>query len=132
MKKVAKKTAKRKAKKRSNPSSTIKLPLTKEELGALEFLRSRYESARILLDAYDEDNKTWNMNVVAQAFIVTKGDGGNLGVVPNTGRALQNKISELFGTVLDNSDALDLNIQISLDKVLNKSNNTKYKGELYY
>ena len=112
-----KKIAKRKAKKRSNPSA-IKLPLTKEELGALEFLRSRYESARILLDAYDEDDKTWNMNVVAQAFIATKEDGGNLGVVPNTGRALQNKISELFGIVIDNNDELSLDVQMKLMRVL--------------
>ena len=113
-----KKIAKRKAKKRSNPSTKIKLPLTKEELGALEFLRSRYESARILLDAYDEDDKTWNMNVVAQAFIATKEDGGNLGVVPNTGRALQNKISELFGIVIDNNDELSLDVQMKLMRVL--------------
>lgn len=119
MKKVAKKTAKRKTKKRSNPTgATIKLPLTKEELGALEFLRTRYDSARILLDAYDEDNKTWNMNVVAQAFIATKEDGGNLGVVPNTGRALQNKISELFGIVIDNNDELSLDVQMKLMRVL--------------
>jgi hypothetical protein len=114
MKKVAKK---RKTRTRSNPSS-IKLPLTKEELGALEFLRSRYESARILLDAYDEDDKSWNMNVVAQAFIATKEDGGNLGTVPNTGRVLQNKISELFGTVLDNSDELSMDVQMKLMRVL--------------
>lgn len=108
-----------KPRKRKNPSlAKVKLPLTKEELGALEFLRSRYESARILLDAYDEDDKTWNMNIVAQAFIATKEDGANLGTVPNTGRLLQNKISELFGTVLDNSDELSLDIQMKLAKVL--------------
>ena len=108
-----------KPRKRKNPSkSFVKLPLTKEELGALEFLRSRYESARILLDAYDEDDKTWNMNIVAQAFIATKEDGGNLGTVPMAGRLLQNKISELFGTVLNDSDELPLDIQMKLTKVL--------------
>ena len=116
---MKKKVKPRKASKtRRNPSTSVKLPLTKEELGALEFLRSRYESARILLDAYDEDDKTWNMNIVAQAFIATKEDGGNLGTVPNTGRLLQNKISELFGTVLDNSDELSLDIQMKLARVL--------------
>jgi hypothetical protein len=119
MKKVAKKTAKRKPVKRRNPSAVaVKLPLTKEELGALEFLRTRYESARILLDAYDEDDKMWNMDVVAQAFIATKEDGGNLGTVPNTGRALQNKISELFGTVIENNDELSLDVQMKLMRVL--------------
>ena len=124
MKKVAKKTAKRKTAKRKsarrNPSTTIKLPLTSEEIATLEFLRSRYDSARILLDAYDEDSKTWDMNILAEAFIATKGDGGNLGVVPNTGRALQNKISELFGIIIDNNDELDINVQVRLMAVLGK------------
>ena len=124
MKKVAKKTAKRKTAKRKsakrNPSTNIKLPLTGEEIATLEFLRSRRESARILRDAYDEDNKTWDMNIVAEAFIATKDDGGKLGTVPNTGKILQNKISELFGIVIDNNDELDINVQVRLMEVLGK------------
>ena len=73
---MKKKVKPRKASKtRRNPSTSVKLPLTKE-------------------------------------------DGGNLGTVPNTGRLLQNKISELFGTVLDDSDDLSLDIQMKLAKVL--------------
>jgi hypothetical protein len=89
-----------KPRKRKNPSlDKVKLPLTKDELGALEFLRSRYESARILLDAYDEDDKTWDPEIVVSAFIATREDGGNQGTVPNTGKVLQNKIWELFKLV---------------------------------
>ena len=109
MKKVAKKTAKRKAikrkvtrrvPKRSNPDGSVKLPLTEVEIATLEFLRSRYDSARILLDAYDEDSKTWDLRIVTQAYIATKEDGGDLGTVPNTGDELQDKIYTLFGMAL--------------------------------
>lgn len=104
MKKVAKKTAKRKTIKRvsrrPNPNGFAKLPLTEVEIATLEFLRSRYDSARILLDAYDEDSKTWDLRIVTQAYIATKEDGGDLGTVPNTGDELQDKIYTLFGMAL--------------------------------
>jgi hypothetical protein len=98
-KKVTKRTAKR-GSKRSNPDGSVRLPLTNEEIATLGWLRSRYESARILLDAYDEDNKTWDLKIVTQAYIATKEDGGDLGTVPNTGDELQDKIYTLFGMAL--------------------------------
>lgn len=105
MKKIAKrKPVKRKTTKRvsrrSNPDGSVKLPLTNEEIATLEFLRSRYDSARILLDAYDEDSKTWDLRIVTQAYIATKEDSGDLGTVPNTGDKLQDKIYTLFGMAL--------------------------------
>ena len=109
MKKVAKKIAKRKpvkrkttkrVPKRPNPNGSVKLPLTNEEIATLEFLRSRYDSARILLDAYDEDSKTWDLRIVTQSYIATKEDGGDLGTVPNIGDELQDKIYTLFGMAL--------------------------------
>ncbi len=104
--------------KRKNPATSVKLKLNNEELSTLELLRTRYDSPRILLDAYDDKNGSWDMNIVARAFIATKDDGGKIGTVPNISGNLKKSILELFGIVIDNNSKLDINTQMDLMKVL--------------
>lgn len=109
----------KKRSKRSNPKYEITKPLTDEELATLGWISGKYESASILVDAYNEDDGTWDMNIVARALIATLGDGGNFGTVPLIGAGLKRKIESLFVKILKNDEKLDMNIQIDLSEAQN-------------
>lgn len=119
-KKVKPRTTKKqpvKRKTRPNPGAFIKLSLSDEEVNALFFLKSRYESARILLDAYDEETGNWDLDIVARAYIATKDDGGDIGTVPGIGGDLKVKVSRLFKILREQSDKLDMRTYRDLMKV---------------
>lgn len=103
--------------KRRNPTSwKVKKTLTPNELSTLSYISARYESANHLLNAYDEEDGKWDMNIVAKGLIATKFDGGAKLQVPLVGGSLKEKITSLFIDVLENSKKLNMNTQIELEE----------------
>jgi hypothetical protein len=74
----------------------IKLKLNDSEIQTLRIISGKYESPRLLLDAYDEDTGKWDLYILEKAYKATKYDGGDLGTVPLIGKELKNKIKKLF------------------------------------
>lgn len=88
-------------------TETISLKLTDEELDGLGWIANRYESGRILYGAYNDEDGTFDLDEVTAAYRATATDGGNVGVVPNAGGTLAEKINWLF----ENSGAYDLDLE---------------------
>jgi hypothetical protein len=86
---------------------TIKMSLTDGELDGLGWIANRYESGRILYGAYNDEDGTFDLDEVVDAYRATAGDGGNVGVVPNAGGSLAEKINQLF----EKSGAYDLDLE---------------------
>lgn len=70
--------------------------LTDQELKSLIFIAGRYQSAEILLDAYDEETKQIPYTAVHEAYRATLEDGGDEGTVPLAGGSLEEKIFDLW------------------------------------
>ena len=78
-------------------TSVLEFDLTEKELESLRYIAARYDSASILLDAYDEETKTIPRSAVHAAFRATAHDGGDVGTVPLAGGKLEEKIFQLWG-----------------------------------
>lgn len=82
--------------------------LTDEEVDGLVYIAGRYDSGRVLLDAYDDESGTISKSAAIEAFLATRGDGGDLGTVPLAGGTLAKKITQLWDEIEEESwDRLD-------------------------
>lgn len=74
----------------------LSFDLSEKEEESLRYIASKYDSARILYDAYDPAELTIPREAVLAAFFATPGDGGDLGTVPLAGGTLAKKINQLW------------------------------------
>lgn len=129
-----KKTAKRRTTKRKTSSRRRKnpfemfdgdavlsgAPLSDRELRSLGFIADRYESGRLLEGAYDEDTGYWDLDGVAEAYMATEGDGGDIGTVPLAGDNLKDTIDIIFGEVFDHKKHLTPKVYKEFSRFIKK------------